>query len=129
MSDLTIWDQLAVLEGACEHTFKPLCEQCAVLKCERCGMRHWPNFAGAVPLVGDGRNEERFNSLDALVGLMKRLQLRMTIGLDFYDRITPGCSIRIFHPNKPDEFICCGEDDDPRLALATAILRAMGVGV
>ena len=167
MPDLTIWDRLAILEGACAHEWPewawdvgdPLKDgsgnpvrtesgdyEClSTYECRVCGYRAnvrealSPGYTGvlnrrcpsartkitALPLVGDGRNEERFNSLDVLAGLCDRLGL----GWDLHSR-GPGYNEKSSAVTwRGDSCFIGGMDRDPRIPFAYAILKAYPAGV
>jgi len=127
VSDLTIWDRLAELDGACKHKWeyietKSICfdEDAERWKCTKCSLSLWTDGEDLLPSVGDGRNEERYGTVDELIGLCDRLGLHVTLHVSKKSQIDYIVTTLTGRPSK-------GLDDDPRMELATAICRAMEV--
>ena len=147
---MTIFDRLATIDPAlteqqrCVHEWKVIDRlfQGSVLRhrCSKCGYEAASDDITPVPLVGDGDNEEKFNSLDALVRLCDGLGLFVTfLGFQRHDElgdlasaaVTPDDRLtpqKAYERNEPFER---GHEEQRalRMALATAILKAKGVAV
>ena len=141
---MTIFDRLAKLDGACEHEWeyietKSICFDGERWKCTKCSLSLWTDGEDLLPLVGDGNNEARYNSLDALYALCERLmaanyylQMSWWVRYNNEDGDQPKYFAEVWRDSEDEDTIgdiltFQAENDDPRQALATAICRAMGV--
>ncbi len=133
-----IANKLATIDPAlteqqrCVHEWKACLPGVVGIECHKCTQAHCQGgieydsqlaaeMLEVAPLVGDGRNEERYGTVDALIRLCDDLELHMTLH---------GCKSTGYGAvaTTPSEDFF-GDNNDPRIALATAILKAMGVAV
>ncbi len=106
MPDLTLWDRLATIDPAltasqkCEHDWRRSSDRAKVFECSKCPAEAIPWKDQPLPAFGHGDNAARYNKYSALDDLRRRLGLKIE----------------------------SAQGLDPCLALATAILKAMGGG-
>ena len=136
-----IANRLATIDPAlteqqrCVHEWKVIDRlfQGSVLRhrCSKCGYEAASDDVTPAPLVGDGNNEERFNSVDTLIvlcddlGLGYRLERKSSTveALTWKRENNP-----YFKHERAAEPVNGDPPEAAKQALATAILRAMEVG-
>ncbi len=139
---MTIWDRLAILEGACEHewddkhllgmsdeaiarTVRWVCGKCGASCCDvlpQTRTKRCHHGDADLPLVGDGRNEEKYNSVETVGKAANRLGLYWCVG----QNAVSGDYFGQVYGEVP---VLSERGDSPQEALAHAIARAYPPGV